>query len=140
MAKRKEQRELAFVLVFEHCVTGEEIDTIIENAAESRDVKVGEFGKRLANGTINNLEKIDEIISANIRKWSINRLPKITLSILRLAVYELLFEKDVPVSVSINEAVELSKMYGDAKDASYINGVLSSVEKSGVACEKEDVR
>lgn len=136
-SKRREQRETAFVLVFEHSITNAELDEIIDNALDSRDISLDLFGRKLAQGVIDNMDKIDEVITNNIRAWSINRLSKVRLSVLRLAVYELMFESDIPVGVTINEAVELAKKYGDSGDSSYVNGVLSSVSKSDVVCKKE---
>ena len=75
-------------------------------------------------------EEVEEAIEKHIRGWSLRRLSKVTLALLRLAVYEMLWEESIPASVTINEAVELAKIYGGKDDASYINGVLASVAKS----------
>lgn len=95
------------------------------------------FGRKLAQGVVDNIDKLDEVISNNIRGWSIKRLSKVSLSVLRLAVYELMFESDIPVGITINEAVELAKKYGDEGDSSYINGVLGTISKSDVVCKKD---
>ena len=76
-----------------------------------------------------NLEKIDETIEESLVNWSLQRLPKVSLAVLRLAVGEILFNEDVPTNVSVNEAVEIAKTYGSPEDASYINGVLSAIVK-----------
>ncbi|MBQ5884160.1 MAG: transcription antitermination factor NusB, partial [Clostridia bacterium] len=76
-----------------------------------------------------NIVKIDEVISENLVGWTLQRLPKVSLAILRLAVGEIMFNEDVPTNVSVNEAVEIAKTYGTAEDASYINGVLSTIVK-----------
>ena len=77
------------------------------------------------------LDEIDHTIEENLRGWRLRPLSKMTLTILRVAVceMELMRADDVPVSVSINEAVELAKIYGNEKDASYVNGVLSTIAK-----------
>ena len=75
-------------------------------------------------------EDLDEKISQFLKKWTINRIPKLDKAILETACYEILNFDDIPVSVSINEAVRLSKRYGTDDSSSYINGVLSSFEKS----------
>lgn len=126
---RREAREQAFILIFEMTVTGKSSDDILVDAADARDFVIDKFSSRIFLGTEKNLEKLDSMISDHIKGWSIKRLAKTTLTILRLAVYELLFEDDVPVSVTINEAVELAKIYGEKDAPSYVNGVLSSVEK-----------
>lgn len=80
-------------------------------------------------GICENIEKIDEIISANLSEWKINRLSKATLSILRNSTYEMIFCSLAP-AISINEAVELAKEYAEDGASSYINGVLNNISKS----------
>ncbi|MFI3325337.1 MAG: transcription antitermination factor NusB [Clostridia bacterium] len=126
---RHELREFAFVLVFEQAVTKGSMQEIIDSAEELREVKVEKFAQTLALGVEANIEKIDEVINKFSRGWSVTRLSKVSAATLRLAVYELLFETKTPIGVSINEAVEIAKKYGDKDDASYVNGVLSSVSK-----------
>lgn len=81
-------------------------------------------------GVLDNREDLDKRISSFLNKWKIERLPKIDKAILEVAFYEILYNDDIPVSVSINEAVRLAKKYGTDDSSSYINGVLSSFEKS----------
>lgn len=80
-------------------------------------------------GICENIEEIDKIIEANLKGWSITRLSKVTLSILRVSVYEMKYAS-LPAPVSINEAVELAKEYGEDGSASYINGVLNNISKT----------
>lgn len=127
---RTKARTEAFYLIFEKCFKNDEnLEEIKAAAFEARDFTDDEFIDKLSNGVISNLEEIDEIIKSSLKGWKFNRISKINLSILRLAIYEMLHEPDVPVSVSINEAVELAKKFSDQKDASYINGVLGVVAK-----------
>lgn len=132
MRKRHESREQAFVLLFEKSVSGGSMEDIIEMAVEARCIEMDPYCEKLTSLAELYLDEIDEVITKHIRGWSLRRLSKVTLAILRLAVCEMKFlnAQDVPVSVSINEAVELAKVYGNEKDASYVNGVLSSVAKS----------
>lgn len=132
MKKRHESREQAFILLFEKTVNGDSMEDIIEMAVEARGIEMDDYCEKLTSLAELYMEQIDETITKNIRGWSLRRLSKVTLTILRVAVCEMQFlrAKDVPVSVSINEAVELAKVYGNDKDASYVNGVLSSVAKS----------
>lgn len=81
-------------------------------------------------GVMDNREEIDKKLSKFLKKWSINRIPKLDRAILETAAYEIENNDDVHVSVTINEAVRLSKKYGAEDSSSYINGVLSSFEKS----------
>ena len=105
------------------------IDDLINNATEADDVEVGTFARMLAVMTYENIEKIDELISEFSINWKIQRIPKVPLSVLRLAICEMLFIDSIPQSVSINEAVELTKTYASSDDASYVNGILASVHK-----------
>lgn len=89
-----------------------------------------EFFFSLAMGVLDNKDSIDEKISSFLKKWTIDRIPKLDRAILEVAFYEIECVDDVPVSVSINEAVRLSKKYGTSDSSSYINGVLSAFEKS----------
>lgn len=132
MKTRHESREQAFVLLFEKSVCGGSMEEIIEAAVEARCIEMDEYSEKLTGIAELYIDEIDAEITKHIRGWSLRRLSKVTLAILRLAVCEMKFlhAADVPVSVSINEAVELAKVYGNEKDASYINGVLSSVAKT----------
>ncbi len=127
---RREAREQAFCILFEQAVTGESVEDILHAAAEARDLVPNSFAEAEAFGAEEHGEEVNRVIEENIRGWSISRLSKVALALLRLAVYEILFDKAIPASVSINEAVELAKKYGGKDDASYINGVLASVVKA----------
>ena len=77
-----------------------------------------------------NLEEIDKIISDHLSaKWKLNRISKVSLSILRLAVYEMKFVEDIPTNVTINEAVELSKKFSGEEEYKFVNGILGAVSK-----------
>ena len=81
-------------------------------------------------GVFENIENIDDAISSSSIGWEYNRISKISMALLRIAVYEILYAADVPVSVAINEAVELSKRYDDSEAYTFINGVLGAVAKN----------
>ena len=81
------------------------------------------------NELVENLEKIDAKIEEKADGWTVNRIAKSELTILRLGIYELLYVEDVPNKVAINEAVELAKSYGADKASGFINGILASVVK-----------
>lgn len=136
---RREAREQVFCLLFEQAVGGERIDDILHAATEARDFIPDSFAESEAFGAEENREEIDRVISENIRGWNIRRLSKVALALLRLSVYEILFDDSIPDSVSINEAVELAKKYGGKDDAPYINGVLASVVKGRDGTEEKQV-
>lgn len=98
------------------------------------EIKDNEPGKadrayitRVLDGVLNNLDELDAEISAASRGWTIQRMPKVDLTILRLATWEILHEDDVPGSVSINEAVELASRYSEPSSGRFINGVLGTI-------------
>ena len=124
---RKIAREQAFIIIFEKQFNSDDIEYIIDSAIESEIYKENDFSKNEILGVFSNLDLIDNTISENLKNWSINRLSKVSLAILRLAVYEIIFVDDIPNSVSINEAVELAKKYGVEDDAKYVNGVLGAI-------------
>ena len=122
---RKEERELAFTLIFEKIFNDElSIEEIVENAVEARLVEENTFAFSLAQLTYENIEEIDKLINENSVGWRVERLPKVSLAIMRLALCEILYVPSVPTGVSINEAVELAKKFATQEDASFINGIL----------------
>lgn len=126
---RREEREQAFLLVFQQLINRNTIEEIIDAAEESAEIRIAEFAERLASGVEENNAVVDDKIEKNIRGWSMTRLSKVSFALLRVAIYEMMFVDSIPVSVSINEAVDLAKKYGGADDAPFINGVLGSVAK-----------
>ncbi len=94
------------------------------NSVNERDK---EFYAELIKGTLKNIDNIDNIIELNLKSWKMDRIAKVDLAILRLAIYELLYRDDIPDSVAINEAVELGKSYGTDDSGSFINGVLGRI-------------
>lgn len=128
---RRSAREQAFILLFEMSFTdnGFSLEQIKENAAESRDIEFSDYALKAANGVKEHLSEIDETINKNLKKgWKISRLSKVSLAVLRLAVYEMKYEENIPESVSINEAVELSKKYS-IDESAFVNGVLGAVSR-----------
>lgn len=126
---RKQAREEAFILIFEKEINDDVLEDILSLAEEVRDLNADEYIKNVFFGVFGNIQKIDEIISQNAVGWSIKRITKTALAILRLAIYEIEFYDEIPISVSINEAVELAKKYATKEDASFVNGILSTVAK-----------
>ncbi len=124
---RSESREQAFIFLFESTFGLKTIEEVIENFKMAKKEKVSEFSRKLFEGTFENKEKIDTYIETNSKGWKVDRLSRTTLSILRLAIYEISISKETPVNVAINEAVELAKKYSTPEEAAYINGVLGSI-------------
>jgi len=130
---RKKSREIAMQLLFEMSINKESYTDIIESFKENTDIKLDDvdFGYiiRILKTVNENIILINETIEKNLVKWSLNRLSKMNLAILRIAICEILFEDDIPEKVSVNEGIELAKKYGEDNASSFINGVLNSIIK-----------
>ena len=127
---RSEARRQVVALVFERSFHDEAMSEIIELAKEARELEPDEYICRSAEGVFSHLEEIDGRLEPYCVGWQLSRIPRVALAIMRVAVYEMLYDEEIPSSVSINEAVELAKRYGSETDPSYINGVLGSVARS----------
>lgn len=90
----------------------------------------GDFARRIACGALDKLNHIDGIIANVSKEWNIHRMAKVDLNIMRLALYELFYCDDIPGNVSVNEAVELGKIYGGEESGRFINGILGKVLES----------
>ena len=130
---RKKARDNAFKCVYQLSF-GQDIDLskILENCyiENENDEEEKEYIETVLNGINSNIEKIDNIILSNLKNWTIDRIFKIDLAILRLAIYEILFIDNIPVKVSANEAVELAKTYGNNDSKSFVNGLIAKVIES----------
>ena len=135
---RHEARELAFILLFETMFTDDTVEEIAAHADEARGISTDAFALSLAEGADAHAVELDEIITRHSLKWSKQQISRVALSIMRLAVYEIQYEPDIPISVSINEAVELAKKYGGEEEAAFINGVLGGVARQTDVVKNED--
>ena len=127
---RKQAREEAFILVFEKEFNDNSVEDILETAAEARDLVPDDYINRVFKGVYDSLDELDSLISESSVGWSITRISKTALCIMRLAIFEMKYIEEIPVSVSINEAVDLCKKYATENDASFVNGILSTVAKA----------
>lgn len=127
---RRKSREQAFIFLFESTFGLQSMDEIMTNSEIVREEKVYPFTKELFEGTLSKQSLLDEYIEKNLNGWNKDRLSRTAISILRLAVFEMMFVDDIPLNVSINEAVELAKKYSTKQESAYINGVLASISKS----------
>ncbi len=127
--KRTQMREQCFFLTFENLFeTNGDLDELISLYSENVE-PVCDYAKDVSTGITANKEELNDIINKYSKSWKITRLPKVTLAILYVALYEMKYVESVPVSVAINEAVELAKKYAGNDDASYINGILGAASK-----------
>jgi N utilization substance protein B len=89
-----------------------------------------DFARLLITGTINNLDVIDRVIRNQLENWDFTRLARVDLAILRIAVYCMLYQQDIPITVTIDEAIDISKDFGSDESYRFINGVLDGVRKA----------
>lgn len=128
---RKTARENAFILLFEKAIkTDETYEEIFLKATEVRSLEVDEYVKKVFFGNLENEKVIDMKIDECLVGWKKERVSFVAKALLKLATYELMFMEDIPVKVSINEAIELSKKYDDDKAYVFVNGVLNKVADS----------
>lgn len=134
MANRHFARTLAMQSLFEWDFKNKEenlqeiVNRNIEQSGQNEKDK--EFVHQLVDGVLANLKKIDEIIVKNAPEWPLDQISLVDRNVLRLGVYELMFLKEVPPKVAINEAVELAKSFGGESSGKFLNGVLGTLFKS----------
>lgn len=132
--KRQRSREIAMELLFGMALSKNSYEETIETFIEDYEMDLStvdvEYVKNTVKIVTDNLGKIDEIIVNALVNWKLDRISKVNLTILRLAVGEMLYVSDVPEKVAINEAIELTKKYSDEKSVSFVNGVLDKAFKS----------
>jgi len=125
---RREAREKALCMIYEYSFnTDKKPENLIIEAFEFRDEKLSGFAKELFLGVCSHIPELDEKIAAAAENWRIERIQKISLSILRLCIYELLYMPQIGREISINEALELARKYDDEKAVSFINGIIGKI-------------
>lgn len=140
---RKNAREDAFKIIFEVEISKNSIDDTLayyfslEDTNEADEWTVFAPGKndkafieQETRGAIFHKEEIDALIAQNAKGWDLKRMSKVSLAVLRLCIFEMLYMDDIPVSVSINEAVELCKKYDAPELSGFVNGILGAVAKT----------
>jgi N utilization substance protein B len=138
MGLRRESRELALQILYALDANPsvgirETLQTFRE---EQTDVlsRVREFAEGLVQGVQEHRTVIDEAIKARSKNWTLVRMPRVDLNVMRMAAYELMFRGDIPKKVSINEAIEIARKFGDKESPSFVNGILDEI----VACPKTE--
>ena len=126
--QRKQARENAFMLIFESvCKKDETAEEIFDKATNLRGLESDDYVKTVFFGAYENAEKIDEAMEKYFQGWKKDRVSPVSMAVLRLGCYEIMYMSDIPVRVSINEAIELSKKFDDEKSYAFVNGVLNAV-------------
>ena len=132
---RRQARENVFYLVFETEFQKDDINVaeLFQTAQDIGVIEYDEYTERVFFGVMSELEAIDAKIGENAKGWKLERISKVSLAIMRICVYEMLYCEDVPFNIAINEAVELAKKFDYDKAPSFINGVVNKVaEKEGL--------
>ena len=140
MRKRTQSRECALKILYQAELTRREIHLAAENfwgEFESIDENIQAFSNRLTSGIKENLSEIDDKISQHATNWQLKRMAVIDRNVLRIGVFELLHTDDIPPKVTINEAVELAKKYGDLESSKFVNGILDKIHKLDVALKNK---
>ena len=138
---RRDARELAFSLLYEYSFYTEGDPSVLyERELSLREQPDDDFLRAEFFGTVEHAPELDPLIEKYASGWKTKRMSRVSLAILRLCAYEMLYVDDIPYSVSINEAVELSKKYNDEKAHAFVNGILNALaEHEGVKEKKKDV-
>lgn len=141
MGLRTAGRDLALKALYQMDIVGDRSAANLRSllASMPADTRAREFAFRLAQGANADLQHLDELLAQVITNWSITRLSRIDHNILRLAVWELLNLDDVPARVTMDEAIELAKTYGEHESGRFVNGVLDHIaERLGLKGKGED--
>ncbi len=127
---RKESREQAFILLFEYSFSPDTAEELFAVADEAGLYVEDEYCRSAVELAISGISDIDAVISEYTKGWKLERLSRVSLAALRLAIAEIMFIPEIPESVSANEAIELIKKYATEQDASFANGILGSYIRS----------
>jgi transcription antitermination protein NusB len=125
--KRRQARIKAIILLYQNDLLNKDIEKIISGEMLFGK-RIDDFAIKLALGVGKNKKKIDDVIKKVVENWTIDRIAIIDRNIIRTAIYEMLFEDDIPLKVSVDEAIEISKMLGQKKDTpKFVNGILGKI-------------
>jgi N utilization substance protein B len=131
MGARRKARELALQMLFQHDMSGNATDMIINTFEELQKSKPNtrEFATKIFRGTVEHMPSIDEMIQNQAENWRLSRMAAVDRNIIRMSIYEFLHENDTPKLVIIDEAIEIAKKYGTQKSSQFINGILDGILK-----------
>lgn len=127
--KRRKAREIAFKVLFQVDVARADPAQAMSYLLEEEKVpeEASRFAEEIVRGTLSNLKSIDGYLDELSRDWPLERMGNVDRNVLRMACFELLYREDIPAGVTINEAVELAKVYGDTGSGKFVNGILGSL-------------
>jgi len=128
MLERRKARKAALEILYQREITESSVDLILHQHlyAQEND-PLSDFCLRIIRGVALHQVEIDKLIKKSTAHWALERMPLLDRNIIRISIYEMLFEDDIPYSVSINEAIELAKIYGTSESSKFVNGVLGKI-------------
>ena len=131
MGARRKARELALQMLYQHDLSGNLPDAIVDTFEDLQKSKPNtrEFATRIFRGTVDHRGEIDEMITAQADNWRLSRMAVVDRNIIRMSVYEFMHENDTPKLVIIDEAIEIAKKFGTQKSSQFINGILDGILK-----------
>ncbi len=126
---RRQARAIALQTLYEYDVTRHDVAAVMQRHVESRrlDARVAAYAAELVDGVLEHRDQLDSAIAEAAHEWPLDQMALIDKNILRVAIYEILFNNSVPAKAAINEAVELAKMFGSDASSRFINGVLGTI-------------
>ena len=126
---RREVRDSAFKLIFEKLLRDDDIQELYDIAEEIDEITVDDEVRKMVDGTLEHSEELDGIIESYSKSRKLSRISKLNHAILRIALYECLYDENTPMNAAISEAVKLAMTYTYREDASFINGVLGAFSR-----------
>ena len=127
---RHQMRENAFILTFEKMFNDDSVEEILNTARECDDIEVTDQVESMFRGVVQNQDAIDSVIEPNLKKWTKDRISRVSLAILRLGVYELMYTTDVDADIIVSECVKLATTFAHEDVVSFLNGVLGAIVRN----------
>ena len=131
MRKRTKAREVVLQFLYQQDLRKDDWLSNIPDFELLNDAEedVADFAVTLIRGTLENIDILDDLISKSAQNWQIKRMSTVDRNIMRMAIYELIYDPEIPVKVSINEAINLAKKYGDEESGKFVNGILDKIKR-----------
>ncbi len=131
MMNRRKAREYAFILLFEYKFQPDVIQELLEDFFAEHDAgDQAAYIRQVVEGTISHIEEIDAMIASFAKGWAVDRISTVCMAAMRLAAYEMKYMEDIPLNVSVNEAITITKEYDGEESVSFVNGVLGNLKEN----------
>ena len=129
MSKRRKGREIVLQAIYQYELGNNNLEDIIQFKWIHKKIPedISLFAKEIIIGTINNIDFVDNVINEKLENWNLNNIAIIDKCILRFSIYSLIFQKDIPKNVIINEAIDIARKFGNEKSYQFINGILDAI-------------